>query len=170
MERADRAECALRPWSDRDLPLLERLMGDPVMTEHIGGPEARERIESRHRRYCSMGGTGRGEMFVIVAGAEAVGSVGYWARGWRDGLVWETGWSVLPEHQGRGFATSAAVGVIEKARMERKYSAICAFPSVHNAPSNAVCRKAGLTLAGEVEFEYPPGRFARCNEWRLGLY
>ena len=172
MYRADRAEVELRPWADHDLPLLERLMGDPVMAEHIGGAETPEQIEERHRRYCRTGDTGRGEMFAIVAGrtAEAVGSIGYWIRVWRDGLVWETGWSVLPEYQGRGYATSAAATVIERARAERKHAAVHAFPSIRNAPSNAVCRKVGFTLLGEVRFEYPPGRFARCNDWRLDLY
>ena len=26
----------LRPWSEEDLPLLERLLGDPAMTEYLG--------------------------------------------------------------------------------------------------------------------------------------
>jgi len=30
---------SLRPWAEQDLPLLERLMGDPAMTEYLGGPE-----------------------------------------------------------------------------------------------------------------------------------
>jgi RimJ/RimL family protein N-acetyltransferase len=45
-----------------------------------------------------------------------------------------------------------------------------AFPSVDNLPSNAICRKIGFTLQEEVEFEYPPGNFMRCNDWRLDLF
>jgi hypothetical protein len=30
---------ALEPWGSGDLPLLERLMGDARVTEHLGGPE-----------------------------------------------------------------------------------------------------------------------------------
>jgi RimJ/RimL family protein N-acetyltransferase len=45
-----------------------------------------------------------------------------------------------------------------------------AYPSVENAPSNAICRKLGFTLLGEHEFEYPPGQFMRCNDWRLDLF
>jgi hypothetical protein len=29
----------IRPWSDGDLHLLERLLGDPAMNVHLGGPE-----------------------------------------------------------------------------------------------------------------------------------
>jgi hypothetical protein len=35
------ATVTLEPWGSGDLPLLERLMGDPRMTEHLGGPRAR---------------------------------------------------------------------------------------------------------------------------------
>lgn len=172
MNRGLQIDVALRPWSEQDLPLLERLMADPVMTAHLGGPETPEKIGERHERYCMIGDTGKGRMFVIVAGpaAESVGSVGYWEREWRGELVWETGWSVLPEFQSRGLATRGVAAAIERARAERKHRSIHAFPSVDNPPSNAVCRKVGFTLLGAVQFEYPPGSFMRCNDWSLELY
>jgi RimJ/RimL family protein N-acetyltransferase len=112
----------IEPWSEGDLPLLEKLMGDPAMTEHLGGPESPEKIAERQQRYerLTVGGTGR--MFKIVDSetGESVGSVGYWERESHDEHVYETGWSVLPEFQGRGIATSATAKVIEKARAERK--------------------------------------------------
>jgi RimJ/RimL family protein N-acetyltransferase len=59
--------------------------------------------------------------------------------------------------------------VIERARAERKHRYLHAFPSVENAPSNAICRKLGFELLGDQEFEYPKGHFMRCNDWRLDL-
>jgi RimJ/RimL family protein N-acetyltransferase len=59
--------------------------------------------------------------------------------------------------------------VIELARGEGVHRFIHAFPSVDNAPSNAICRKLCFTLLGPVEFEYPPGHFMKCNDWRLEL-
>ena len=161
----------IRPWSDGDLPLLERLMGDPAMTEHLGGPETPEKIHERHQRYL-IGDPGKGRMFVIVLGPKrvAAGSIGYWEKEWRDEKIWETGWSVLPEFQGQGVATKAAIAVVEQARAKRKYQFIHAFPSVDNGASNAICQKAGFTLQDEVEFEYPPGNLMRCNDWRLDLF
>lgn len=163
---------ALRPWSDGDLPLLERLMGDPAMTVHLGGPETPEKIRARHIRYSQTGQNGEDRMFVIVVGPETTpaGSIGYWERDWRDQTIWETGWSVLPEFQGQGVATRATLAVIEKARAAGRHRFIHAFPSVHNAPSNAICRKTGFTLLGGVEFEYPPGRLILCSDWRLDLF
>ena len=142
-------------------------MGDPRMTEHFGGPETPEKLRARHARYVAIGGTGKGAMFVICAGpdAEAVGSIGYWELDWAGETAWETGWSVLPECQGRGIATRAAVLVLEKVRAKERHRSIHAFPAFENEASNAVCRKAGFTLVGECEVEFPPGRPMRANDW-----
>ena len=158
----------IEPWGEDDLPLLEKLMGDPAMTEHLGGPESPEKIRERQRRYEPPGSG----MFKIVDGetGEAVGSVGYWERTWRDGQVYELGWSVLPAFQGRGLARLATAQVIALARAEGRLRFVHAFPSVDNAPSNAICRRLGFTLIEECDFEYPPGRPLRCNDWRLDLF
>ena len=146
-------------------------MGDPVMTEHLGGPESAEKIAERHARYQRAVGPAS-RMFKIVdeATGEAAGSVGYWEREWRGEQVYETGWSVLPAFQGRGIAAAATALAIDAARAERKHRFLHAYPSVDNAPSNAICRKLGFTLLGEAEFEYPKGSFMTCNDWRLDLF
>lgn len=147
-------------------------MGDPAMTEHLGGPEKPEKMRERHERYLRLGDSGKGRMFVIVVGPGrvAAGSVGYWEREWRGQTVWETGWSVLPKFQGRGVATRATAAAVERARAEGKHRYMLAFPSVDNAPSNAICRRLGFTLLEEEEFEYPPGNWIRCNDWSLDLF
>jgi RimJ/RimL family protein N-acetyltransferase len=42
----------------------------------------------------------------------------------------------------------------ERARAEGRHRFKHAFPSVTNPPSNAICRKLGFTLKGELDFEY----------------
>ena len=172
MSKTEHITVDLRPWSDRDLELLERLMGDPVLTEHLGGPETPQKIRERHERYCRTGQSSLDRIFVIVVGTEraAAGSIGYWQKEWQGQYVWETGWSVLPEFQGQGIATRAIAKIVEQARSERKYRSLHAFPSVDNAPSNAICRKAGFTLQGQFDFEYPPGHPLRCSDWCLDLF
>src|SRR5689334_22902563 len=105
-----------------------RLMGDPDMTKHLGGPETPEKIRERHQRYLTDD-PATGGMFVIVVGAArvAAGSIGYWEKEWQGQKVWETGWSVLPEFQGQGVASRAAAAVVERARADRKYRFIHAF-------------------------------------------
>ena len=162
---------AIRPWSDGDLPLLERLLGDPAMTEHLGGPEIPGKIRERHQRYLNSNAV-KDRIFAIVLGPEkvAAGSIVYWEREWRGQQVWEIGWSVLPEFQGQGVATQATAAVVERARAEGQHQFMHAFPSVDNGSSNAICRKVGFTLQEEVDFEYPKGHFMRCNDWRLDLF
>lgn len=161
----------LRPWSDADLPLLERLMGDPAMTEYLGGPESPERILERHKRYVRSSEPGQAPMFVIVADPQRqpAGMIGYWEHEAEGMPAWETGWSVLKEFQGQGIATKAALLVAERVRAERKYPFLHAFPGVDNGASNAVCRKAGFVLLGEVVLEYPQGSWMRCNDWSINL-
>ena len=163
-----RTAVRLEPWGEGDLPLLEQLMGDPEMMRHLGGPESPEKIAERQARY-ERADSG---MFKIVdeATSEAVGSVGYWERTRRDEQVYEIGWSVLPAFQGRGIAVAATAQAIALAGSERKHRFLHAFPSIDNAPSNAICRKLGFTLVEECEFEYPPGHLMRCNDWRLDLF
>jgi RimJ/RimL family protein N-acetyltransferase len=160
----------IRPWSKDDLSLLERLMGDPVMTEHLGGPENLDQIRSRHERYCRIGDAG--SMFVIVVGTDnaAAGSVGYWEKEWQGRHVWEIGWSVLPEFQGQGIGTRATMLAVDHARSRKKHRFIHAYPSVNNLPSNAICRKVGFKLQGAYDFEYPKGHFMLCNDWCLDLF
>ena len=127
----------IEPWGKDDLPLLERLMSDPRMTEHLGGPETPEKIRERQGRYERAEAGDR--MFKIVdpASGAAVGSVGYWDKEWRDKHVYEVGWMVLPEFQGRRIAVAATAQAIELARQDRKHLWMHAFPNVENAPSNA---------------------------------
>jgi RimJ/RimL family protein N-acetyltransferase len=153
------------------LRLLELLLADPAMMAHLGGPESPEKIAERHIKYQRNGDPGTGRMFKIVddESGEGVGSVGYWPRAWHGVEVYETGWSVLPEFQGRGIAAASTAQAIAVARSEQARRFLHAFPSVDNAPSNAICRKVGFELIEACDFEYPPGHVMRCNDWRLDL-
>ena len=159
----------LEPWTNDDLALLEQLVGDAAMMEHLGGPETPEQIADRLRRYAEPGSG----MFKIVdeETGDGVGSVGYWEREWRDATVYEPGWAVIPAFQGRGLASAATARAIDLARAEDRHRFMHAFPSVDNPPSNAICRKLGFELLEALDFEYPPntGSVLRCNDWRLEL-
>ena len=155
----------IEPWGAGNLALLEELLGDPAMMEHLGGPETREKIASRQRDYERAGS----RQYRIVCDGEGAGWVGYWEREWRGGDVFEMGWSVLPPFQGRGLAGFAAAAVLELAGGDAPGRDVHAFPSVDNAPSNAICRKSGFELLGTVELEFPKGSWMRCSDWRYRL-
>ena len=67
-------------------------------------------------------------------------------------------------------AVAATALAIERARADGKHRFLHAYPSVENAPSNAICRKLGFELMEECDFEFPPGNQLRCNDWRLDLF
>lgn len=157
----------IEPWAPAHLWLLERLLGDPRMMEHLGGSETPEKIAERQARY-ERPGSGQFSIALESTG-EAVGWVGYWERTWRDGSVYEVGWSVLPEHHGRGIASRATGQLVDVAAAENARRYLHAFPSIENGASNAICRKVGFVLLGDVDFEYPPGELMRCNDWRFDL-
>jgi RimJ/RimL family protein N-acetyltransferase len=160
-------EVRLEPWGPDDLALVEQLMGDPAMTEFLGGPESPEKLADRQRRYAEPGS---GMFKIVDAGTgEGIGSVGFWEREWRGQTVYETGWMVIPAFQGRGIAAEATRQAIDLARSNGGHRYMHAFPKVENAASNAICRKLGFDLLGEENFEYPPGNPIRCNDWRLDL-
>ena len=161
----------LESWGKGDLALLQKTMGDAEMTKHLGGPESPDKIVERQTRYERLAESGSGRMFKILdeTTGEPIGSVGYWERVWRGQDVYEIGWSVLVGFQGRGIAGLATAEALSTLRLEAKHRFLHAFPSVDNAPSNAICRKLGFALIEQGDFEYPRGNYMRCNDWQLDL-
>ncbi|GAA4480690.1 hypothetical protein GCM10023171_07920 [Microbacterium panaciterrae] len=156
----------LRPWQPADRPLLDGF-NTAEMTAHQVRPESAEELEKRHRRYLRTDLPGA--MLVICVGEDAVGAIGYWENDEdADAVVWETGWSVLPEFQGRGHAGSALATLIGIVRAEGTHPEIHAYPAVDNAPSNALCRHAGFTLRGTRPFPFR-GEELLSNDWALVL-
>jgi RimJ/RimL family protein N-acetyltransferase len=167
-------EITIRLYSEGDLWLLQRTLGDASQMLHLGGPENEDMLRKRHEKFLVLSADpGKGCMFVISTGPErtSAGTVGYWEKDWDGQKVWETGWFVLPEFQGRGIATAATRLVVEHVSRLHSHRYLYAFPSVENGPSNAICRKLGFTLLQTNNFEYPSGssRYMRCNVWQLDL-
>jgi RimJ/RimL family protein N-acetyltransferase len=158
----------IKHWEEKDFDLLFRINA-PEMMQHLGGPESKDQILNRHKRYLDLGSRGCMYSITLLPELEAVGSVGYWQTTWNGESVYETGWSVLPSYQGKGIATMAVKLAIEEAAAENKYNYIHAFPSIDNPASNAICRKLDFEFISQCEFEYPPGSFMRCNNWRYNL-
>jgi RimJ/RimL family protein N-acetyltransferase len=167
MEEHRMSTVTLEPWTDADFGLLRRLLGDPAMMEHLGGPEPEHKLAERQARYLRPDSG----CFRVLADGEAVGWVGAWDREWRGEHVAEVGWSVLVEAQGRGIAAAATSQLLTYVRALGRWRWAHAFPSVGNGPSNALCRKLGFELLGDTEFEWPPdsGERMRCNDWRISL-
>lgn len=162
------SDIQLRLWSEYDAALLRR--GNTAeMTVYIGGPETEAQVVARHERYLRLLEEGEARPFVIVDGTTPVGAICYWKTTWRDEDVLEAGWFIVPEAQGRGVASAALTLLIDDARtFAEGRRLLVAFPDQANAPSNALCRKAGFTLAGQRTEDYR-GAMLDMNEWVFGL-
>ncbi len=171
MQAQQTASLEIRPWCDEDLAVLERMFSDPQVMEFLGPLENTEQIRRRHERYLS-GNNSLLHMFAILVGPDkrSAGLVGFWEHESHGDLMYETGWVVLPEFQGQGIATRAALLAADLARQEHRFRYLHAYAAVANNASNAVCRKAGFLLQGQVDItdsaQAPPMRY---NDWMIDL-
>ena len=110
---------ALRPWSDDDLTLLQRLLGDPAMMTHLGGPESPQAIEARHQRYLHPDSAIGGLFAIAVSGErrDQSGDAGGSGTGSGPGEAVEAGRTVTDERvspaAGRGEQRVGWVGYWE---------------------------------------------------------
>lgn len=163
-------DVSLRAWSEADLDLLRRANA-PELMGHLGGPESEAKVLARHARYVLGRTDGSSWMSAIVTPQhpDGVGTIGFWPREHHGRPAFEAGWAVLPEHQGQGIAGAALRLLIAEARAADPDRDLLAFPRTDNAPSNAICRRAGFRLEGVEEFEYPKGTWLPSNVWVLPL-
>lgn len=154
----------LRPITEADLDLYRALVTDPEVMHELGGPLPEEGLREKVAELSADAAAGRVWFDVIEVGGERAGTICIWDH---DGVT-EIGWMLAREHQGKGHGTRALAAILERARAEGRWREVHAYPGVTNGPSNALCRRAGFELLGELEVVYK-GRPLRCNDWRLRL-
>jgi RimJ/RimL family protein N-acetyltransferase len=162
----------LVPYEARDLELTVALETDPVVMRELGGPTPRAELDTVHDRRLRSQELGDLWLTIALRGGEGeprrVGQIGVFDSAPAGEPVHEVGWSVLPTYQGRGIGSRALAMLIARLRAEGGRDPIHAYPSVANAPSNALCEKLGFELVGQASFPYR-GTELRCNHWRLQL-
>jgi RimJ/RimL family protein N-acetyltransferase len=159
----------LEVYTDADLALTEALECDPVVMANLGGPLPRADIAAIHAK--RLGVIAKGEWWFKIVPEEngaAVGTIGVWKGEYAGNEIFETGWLIRPEHQGRGFATAAARLILERARAEKRFDFIHAFPGAANGASNAICRKTGFEKLEACSIDYA-GRTLSCVHWRADV-
>ena len=134
----------------------------------LGGPWPAENARAAHRRRIGRR-PGRRELVLHHRAGSTdrrrSGTIGVWASEWAGEPISETGWMVLPDHQGKGYASAALAAILERARADDRWGDIHAFPGVTNGASNALCRKFGfeqLEDGGDADYA---GRHFPVNHW-----
>lgn len=144
-------------------PEVVRWLGDdadrpPLITDL---DEARERIEGYHRRSAEPP-LGIWAVEETATGAVAGTVLLLTLPNAEHGEV-EIGWHLHPDSWGRGFATEAAAVVLAHG-FGAGLPGIIAVTHPDNYPSQAVCRRLGLTDEGVREQWYPgPSRVFRLT-------
>ncbi len=160
----------LIPYGEGDLWLTEALELDPEVMAELGGPRPKEELPGVHEMRIAAKIDDEDWWFKIVPGPgdEPAGTIGIWPSEVNGAQTYETGWMVLPAHQGRGIATEALAMLLDRARTDGRFDSIHAFPGVTNGASNALCRKFGFELRGESEVKFRDQPL-RVNHWVLAL-
>ena len=159
----------LAPWTDDDLPLLQR-QDAPGMTAYLGGPEGEQKVLLRHQRFLREQGSTMWPFTIRVGPqADAVGSVAYWQTVHAGEDAYEMGWAVIPEHQGHGYGSRGIRLALEHAARNGDRRLMWAFPRTDNLSSNALARAGGFENTGEQNSEYPKGVPIVVNAWVFDL-
>jgi RimJ/RimL family protein N-acetyltransferase len=161
----------LEMMTQEDVELRIRMETDPRVMGELGGPRPTEGVERAHARSLELAAEGKcWPLKVIPDGSSTpAGGVDVFPSPHEGEEIFEIGWMILPEFQNRGIAGRAVAEVLERARAERKFGQIHAYPGVTNGPSNRICEKSGFTHLGECDIEFA-GRNLRCNHWRIDLF
>ena len=156
----------LVPYGEADLWLTRAMETDAEVMKELGGPNSDEVIEAAHAKRLIVAADDWWLTIVPEPGHAPVGTIGIWPHDWEGEEVYEVGWMLLPEFQGRGLATEALALLLERVRAAPDFDSLHAFPGKAIAASNALCRKFGFELVGEYEADYA-GAMLHTNHWRL---
>ena len=158
----------LRDVEPRDVGAYVQMRCDPVMMAELGGPLPREGMAAKVARDVQQAADDTAWIKMIIPDRSVpevvAGTVALWSHEDSGTAMSEIGWMVLPEFQGRRLASTAVRVLLALAREQDRWGLVHAFPAVTNVPSNAVCRSAGFTLAGEQNTAFA-GRTFRTNHW-----
>jgi RimJ/RimL family protein N-acetyltransferase len=158
----------LRLWTEADRGLLDEA-NTAAMTAHLGGPETPEQVAARHAKYLAAARDGSSRPFAVLDDDDPVGWIGWWPSEHDGAVSAEAGWFTIPRAQGRGVASAALRLLIADAAASLPTGTVLtACPDRDNAPSNAVCARAGFRLVGTEDAPFR-GAVLHLNVWALAL-
>jgi RimJ/RimL family protein N-acetyltransferase len=160
-----------RMFHESDFPTYEQWTSRIEIMRYLGG-KTFDRIQAwRHLAY-QIGHwhfLGHGYYAVEEKSTGAlIGRVGYTSHpGWPG---FELGWTIIPEYQGRGYATEAARMLLRYAFDHMKLTRVISLIHPDNAPSRRVAEKLGQTIEGQTEVLTMPVLIYAINLDRSPVY
>ncbi len=151
----------LRPVTEDDLALLERLTNDPVAAGRHEWHGWRDPGAWR-RGWADTGLLGAsGGVLTVVCGADRAGSVS-WRRTQTgaDSYCWSIGIGLLPEFRGRGVGSAAQRMLVRYLFAHTQVNRVQAETEITNVGEQRALEKAGFTREGVIR-----GAMFRHGQW-----
>lgn len=141
-----------RTWRSADFDVYEGWCSRMEIMRYLGG-KTFDKIQAwRHMAYLVGHWALFGYGYYACEEKESgrlIGRVGYTNHpGWPG---FELGWTIIPEYQGRGYATEAAGMLLQYAFTELDQKRVISLIHPDNAPSRRVAEKLGQKIEGETE-------------------
>jgi RimJ/RimL family protein N-acetyltransferase len=159
----------LRPFREDDLaPFTDVLRAEPVRTSlHIPadiGPARAFNEMAAWLGQWELRGTGHWALEERTSGA-LIGRAGLHRPGWEDWPGVEVGWTLHPDHWGKGYATEAGAQAITYAFETLGLAEVWSVILPTNRRSQAVARRLGFSLVEERVLSFFPS--APHGIWHL---
>ncbi len=146
----------LRSWKPEDLSLFCAMNKDERVMRFFPGILTEEQTESFYNRILAEFERNGWGLYAVELKSKGlfIGYVGLHEIGFDADFApgVEIGWRLAADYHNQGLATEAAKAVLEIAKKNR-LTKLCSFTAKHNAPSERVMQKIGMTKVGE--FEHP---------------
>lgn len=141
-----------RMWRESDFPVYEKWCSDIEIMRYLGGKTLDTLQAWRHLAYQVGHWVFRGYGYYGVeekSSGTLIGRVGFTNQaGWPG---FELGWTIIPEYQGRGYATEAARMLLPYAFDVLEQPHVMSLIHPDNAPSRRVAEKLGESIEGQTE-------------------
>lgn len=171
---------------ENDIALYESMFTDENYMTDLGGAVDKEQALIVLRRHLSHIESGRGMVFKIIPSEgddysssdyderalsillSGIGCVCLWKMEADGTETTEIGWGILPEFQGKGFATKAVGMLIELARIDgkEKWGTLHASTGINNIASNKLCKRLGFSFLSEFDMNFY-GKLIKANRYEF---
>ena len=152
--RLQTARLSLRQLEAGDLEVVERINTDPDLMAHIhrGVPHSHAECRAALERGLATWDEHGYGTFVAERGGELVGTVGFGRPAWCPSALpgADIGWTIVQEHQRRGYATEAGGALLTWFFDAALGGRVVGMHNTSNPRSGAVMRRLGMRWLRQI--------------------
>ncbi len=173
--RIQTARLSLRPLQAADLEVVERINTDPELMAqiHTGVPHSRTECRRDLSRGLAVWREHDYGTFVAERDGELIGTVGFGRADWCPAALpgADIGWTIVQEHQRRGYATEAGAALLQWFFDAGLGGRVVGIHNTSNPRSGAVMRRLGMEWVRQLrhpQLGYPIELWeAAAATWQL---